>query len=285
MKKFTYLLAALAVMAAVPAHGQYVVTRETTSVVVENQNGSKVVNVEADDNSRIMVQVAGMEIVLGKEAQRAETKVKRRSGVRIARPGHIGFLEVGFNTLPSPDYSIYAGTAYEGNDFMALDVTRSFQWNFCLADFSVRLAPRGIVALTFGLQTSFNNYVFDNPITLRREGGVIVPVDVTPHPKKTKISTWGFQIPVLLELNLPGRIHISGGVYGGAHLDMRTKVKYKSSKDKRWNPYTEAFYYGATVRIGYDAVYVYCNTQLSSLFQQDKGPEVFPLTFGLGFSF
>jgi hypothetical protein len=204
---------------------------------------------------------------------------KRR---KYARPGHIAQYEIGLNMLPTPDYSSYTADYADYGTFLDLRHGLSQQWAFSITDFSFNLAPYGIIAFSTGLQMVWNNYVFANDITLVKDGGRLVPADVV-NPKKTKLATFGFQIPVLLEINMAGRIFIAGGAYGGVNLGMNTKVKFP--KNKMRDPYMSPFYYGVTGRVGYDNFYVYANYGLSNLFQANKGPEVAPLTIGVGIGF
>jgi len=46
-----------------------------------------------------------------------------------------------------------------------------------------------------------------------------------------------------------------------------------------------ALRYDLTVRMGYQHLYLYGNYSMVSLFKKDKGPEVYPFTFGLGIAF
>jgi hypothetical protein len=45
------------------------------------------------------------------------------------------------------------------------------------------------------------------------------------------------------------------------------------------------FQYGLTARLGYNGVGVYVNYSLSSLFKDGEGPELYPWSAGLSFSF
>lgn len=286
MKKLIFLISMLLMLAGMlPANGQYRVTRDNTSVAVKSYDGHSVVNIDEDSGDKVRIQVAGVEMWLKQEpGQSAEPKVPFGKRHKIATPGHIGFIEVGLNTLPSPDYSMYAGGPYPfAESFLQLDHGRSLQWAFCLTDFSIKLAPYGIIALTSGVQMLWNNYVFSNPVTLVREEDRVLPEELSGNFRKSKISTFGFRIPVILELNFPQKIFVAGGIYGGVNLDTRTRVR--NPRQITNNPHIKAFYYGATLRLGYDSFFVYGNCDLSPLFLDNRGPEVFPGTIGFGLSF
>lgn len=220
---------------------------------------------------------------MGKTADRpvqTQPKTVRKNRYHIASPGHIAFFEVGINMLPNPDYSAYP------NDGTFLDLRHalSTQWAFTIPDVTVKLVPNGVLAVSAGLQIIWNNWTFVNDITLEKQNGRIIPVPTPePNPKKTKLTTFGLQVPLILEINLPQDFFIAGGVYGGVNIGANTKVKFPKSKMR--DPYMNPFYYGVTGRVGYSDFYIYANYGLTGLFQKDKGPKVFPLTIGVGIEF
>ncbi|HDR68425.1 MAG TPA: PorT family protein, partial [Bacteroidaceae bacterium] len=99
-------------------------------------------------------------------------------------------------------------------------------------------------------------------------------------------------VPLLLEFQIPAggdRIHLSGGVIGGAKLWSNTRMKYRTpgskSKNRIYGDYNlTPLRYGATVRAGYGNVSLYANYYLSSLFKKEKGPELYPFAVGLSFN-
>lgn len=268
------------------AKAQYVVTHDETQISVENSSGRQVVNIEAYDASpdRFSVQVAGVVIDFNKDSAYGEHPWEEdnkacRKTYRLGRPGHIGLLEVGMNYFSSVNYSMYD----DGFAFMDISAGRSLQWSFCLTDIALKIDRAGIFSITTGFQMLWNNYTFSNNITLDKVDGMIQYGDVPETTKKSKLVTFGFQVPVLLEINFPGRMFISGGVYGGVIAEGHTKVKHP--KEKMKDPYLAPFYAGWTVRIGYDSFYVYGSSAFTSLFKSGRGPEAFPFTLGLGFGF
>lgn len=304
MKKITYwIVAAFMTLASVDtANGQ---SPETDEVIVET------IDIESpeccekteyapstdDERGRMIVKAGGVEIIIDNESKatgvsmllpdgtkkvfrqnnNTVTTVKKNKR-RIAEPGHIAFLEIGVNLLPAPDYSAYRGAG----DFLDLRNAASLQWAFTLPDISLKLTRDGMLAFSAGLQIIWNNYVFANDITLIKEDGMVVPVPVS-NPKKTKLTTFGLQIPVIMEFNLPGRVFLAAGVYGGVNIGMNTKVKFP--KDKMRDPYMNPLYWGVTGRVGYGSFYVYANYGMSNLFKKDKGPAVAPVTIGVGIGF
>ena len=294
MKKVSLLLAVIfAGATAFTASAQYVVTRETEKVVIENQQGDKVVNIEQDEKSgdRVKVQVAGFEILIGQNKPAAGVEKKKlpfRERAKLASPGHIGFMEVGINMMPAVDYSMYTGKTppfVHEDSFMELDHSRSWQWAFCPFDFSIKLAPQGILSLSAGIQMVWNNYTFRNNVRLYKGAEKVLPEALNESYRKSKLSNFGFRIPVLLELNLPQRIFIAGGIYGGANINSNTKVKKSGDNIKESMSYARTFYYGLTARVGYDSFYLFANYDLTNFFEDNKGPDVRQATIGIGIAF
>ena len=113
---------------------------------------------------------------------------------------------------------------------------------------------------------------------------------------KSKLSTTYATVPILLEWHSSSSqsrgVVISTGVIGGVKLGSNTKINYKYkengdiNKDKRRDDYNlSPFRYGVTARIGVGDWLIYGNYYLTSLFEKDKGPELYPFSIGIALSF
>jgi hypothetical protein len=127
----------------------------------------------------------------------------------------------------------------------------------------------------------FNNYRFDNDITIQKVDGIIVE-DATSYVdvniSKTKLATTYFTVPILFELHIPVRndeFRIVTGVIGGVKIGSRTKVVYKD----------DGFRYGLTARLGFEDVNLFANYYMTTLFEKDKGPELYPFSVGISIPF
>jgi hypothetical protein len=89
-----------------------------------------------------------------------------------------------------------------------------------------------------------------------------------------------FQIPVN---GHDKRLYFSGGVIGGLKLGSHTKVKRDNSKSKSHDDFNiNPFRYGTTARIGYRGINLFGTYYFTSFFKNDRGPEMFPFTIGIG---
>lgn len=257
---------------------QTVTTTEQTISVVDN-DGKSIVNIEQKEQANAMeIRVGGVNISFDARVEE-RNKQKRRFSTPM-----FGNLEVGMNLLNNVDYSIYdKSTMDQYGEFMDLNTARSLQFNILLTDASVRLCRSGRASIGAAIYLCFNDYTFDNNITLVKQNGIVMPQSIDQSYKKSKLNTFSVQIPVVAKVNLTHKIFVAGGVYGGALLGSHTKIKFPKEKIRR--PYMTPFYAGLTARAGWDEVYAYGNWSLTELFQKDKGPAVTPITFGLGFEF
>lgn len=218
--------------------------------------------------------------------QKKTVKTKRR--VRYFTDGNWG-PEFGFNGFMDANNSM----VMKGDlDWMDLKQARSWNFNINFWNRSFGLGTR-YVGLVTGMGFSFNNYHFSNPVTLKIENG-ITTVDSSffgTSVRRTKLHTFGFDIPLMLEFHIPTgsykTINISAGVIGEVRISSKTKVVYDRDGDKRkqrngsdFNMTTLKYY--LTARVGFDDCYIFANYSPIRLFEESKGPEVYPFSIGIG---
>ena len=152
---------------------------------------------------------------------------------------------------------------------------------------------------TFGVVTglgfSFNDYTFSDPFTIKKQenNGMIIPVKIdesTSSLKKSKLHINYLNVPLFLEVKTPLRMggsHLSlgAGVIGGLYLGSHTKIKnYDGYKDKtQSNFHISQWKYDITGRIGFGDICVFVNYGMTSIFKDGKGPQIYPVQFGISF--
>ena len=149
------------------------------------------------------------------------------------------------------------------------------------------------LGLTTGLKFQFNNYRFDNNITLNQDSTVIwYTEETTVTYAKTKLTNTYLLVPLMLEFHFPGddKLHLAVGAEAGIKIGSHTKTMYKDDgekiKDKeRKDFYLSPFRYNAVAKIGYDDLSVFLNYSLETMFEKDRGPELYPLMVGIAFNF
>lgn len=213
-----------------------------------------------------------------------------RRNRRRFTPHWAGF-EIGLNGYLTPEgsTSLPAGMSY-----MDLNTSRSTNINLNFAQLGLGFGRH--IGLVTGLGFEFNKYFFEgnNNIT-KDEFGVIGPLYPDPGITydKSRFSSTYLVVPVMLEGQIPvdGRktLNIAAGWITGAKLGSSSKVVYHENgkqKIKDKNDFSlRVLRYGPTVRLGYGFFQIYGTYYITSLFNQDKGPELYPVQVGVSFTF
>lgn len=259
-------------------------------VVITAKDGKDVVNISSGTAGEdIVIRIASMEITMNGNQGRAKANdrvtysAERPSGIAFGSSNFQAFFELGFNTLPCPDYSLYGNLSGELYDFMNLRNAKSLQFAFSLGDITLYLNRQRSLAFTSAIQIVFDEYVFSNSVALVKHDGIITPQAVSPSLKKSKLSVASIQVPLILTIGKCRSFHFSLGVYGGVRIGNHTKTKFP--KAKAYDMYMAPFYGGITARAGFKGLYIYTNYALSDMFKHGKGPAVAPLTIGVGLGF
>ena len=205
--------------------------------------------------------------------------------------GHLGGLELGFDGFLTD----YWSTSLEPEDsYFDLNTTKSYNWNILLPCVSIPFARHFGIVTTLGI--AINKYRFDgnNSIT-KDDNGVIGPLYPDPNItySKSKFVTTYAIMPLILEAQIPlsnsnRTINIGGGVIGAVKLGSNTKVVYyteSKQKDKAKDDFSlNTLRWGATGRIGYEFFQIYGTCYFTSLFEDGKGPELYPYEIGVAFT-
>jgi len=174
-------------------------------------------------------------------------------------------------------------------DYMNLNTSRSFSVSLNISDQSFGIISDHL-GIIIGGAIEWNNYHFDNPVSLMKDPvtGNTIPVDLNVDLKKSKLSTTYLTMPLLLEIQPFGRdgLYISGGVVGGLKIISNTKIVYfedgEKKKEKEWSDFNlNPLRYGYMVRLGYDEFGVYGLFYPVQLFENGKGPELYPVNIGI----
>jgi hypothetical protein len=205
--------------------------------------------------------------------------------------GHLGGPELGYNS--------YSTGRWLNNDmplegYLDLNTTKSTNFNFVFP--AVNLGITRHFGLVTAIGINFNNYRFDGNNTIMVDGEGIVtpayPADPIRYEKSKLATVYGF-IPVMLELQVPvshgSTINLGAGVIGAVKLGSHTKVVYfddGKQKDKNRDDFSlNVLRYGVTARAGYEMVQVYGTCYLSPMFENGKGPELYPFEIGIALTF
>ncbi len=236
-----------------------------TVILIEGENG---------DSSRI-------------EVENHEDEPREYEANDYAKWAGLGF---GVNGLMNVDQSIglKGGLApYEIDYGKSLNV----QFNIMQKRFNLGVPHIGI---TTGLGFEFSRYGFKQGNTLMANSDSTWMMIDSVNYRKNFLKTTYLQAPLLLEINtsrIPGKgLYLAAGVVGGYKIG--TKIKQKIEVDGRdyknvvrddfnVNP----FRLSATARVGFNDIVLYANYGLTSLFENNRGPELYPLSCGIQLAF
>lgn len=206
--------------------------------------------------------------------------------------GHWAGIELGVNNYVTNDYSL---TLPADINYMTLHTAKSRNASLNFGQLSIGLSRH--VGFVTGLSLSWNNYMFDGDNNIRKdESGHIVMLDPMLAPgeslKKSKIGTFHFRIPLLLEFQIPTdhqRLNVSMGPIGavklGSYSVMRFPDDQKVKSDDDFN--LNLLRYGATARIGYENFNVFGTYWLTPMFKTGLGPggvDLYPFEIGISFT-
>ncbi|MHC1730934.1 MAG: hypothetical protein AB9888_02705 [Bacteroidales bacterium] len=255
--------------------------------------GDKVTIEETEDETVIRIGKKAIKIfededdfevdIFEEEFEESEDPAERRKSF----DGHLGGVEIGYNSFTSGRW-LKNETPLEG--WLDLNTTKSTSFNIVSPPVSLGFTRHfGIVT---ALGVNFNNYRFDGNNTIVVDGEGVVTPSYPADPirfDKSKLATVYGILPVMLELQIPvsygSTINLGAGVIGAVKLGSHTKVVYHSDgkqKDKNRDDFNlNVLRYGVTVRAGYEMVQVYGTCWLSPMFEQGRGPELYPFEVGL----
>jgi len=187
--------------------------------------------------------------------------------------------------------------------FMELDYGKSWTVSVNFMEFFIKIKEHHVGFVT-GLGTEWNNYELKHNVRLNPQGGSNVfpnvdeytqnytwgEVDTLYSYSKNRFKTWFVNVPLLLELNTGDNkkkaFHIATGTIVGMNLQTKMKYKYndngddKKVKDKdSFN--TNPFRVSLTARVGYGWFNVFATYSLTPLFENNRGPELYPFTVGV----
>lgn len=216
-------------------------------------------------------------------------KMMKNTGKKNKFNGHFSGVELGINTYlnSNNDFELPAGA-----DYMELKMPNSLMVNLNLLEANLPIIKNHLGIVT-GMGIEFNNYKFEGSNFIRKINGEITP---EPAPagiefEKSKLSCSYLKVPFLLEYQTnsgssKNSFHIAGGVSLGLRLRSHTKYVYelngKEVKEKEWdrfylNPYRVAY----VAKIGWGPLNFFAEYNILSLFDKGKGPELYPVNFGI----
>jgi hypothetical protein len=224
----------------------------------------------------------------------SDVVVKDRRDFHHHKPGRKmdgtwGGFELGVANLTNANYKLEL-PANAG--FLDYKMNQSYGFNFNFAEKSLGII-RNYFGLVTGLGFEYQQFMLANNINLTKTDDGITGEPINIDLNKNRFSMCYLTLPLMAEFQIPvygesHRIKLSAGVIGGLRLGSRQVQKYESNGEKEKIKTKDDFYlrdfrYGFTARVGYGDVAVFATYYPQTLFETGKGPQIFPVTFGLHF--
>lgn len=221
------------------------------------------------------------------ETEKKVQKAKRDSVDRRDDLTHYEGLDIGVNMLLNASGG--TGLAQE-DEWLELNTAKSLSIRWNIAEKKIRFY-KDYIGLTTGIGVAWNSYTPRKNYEILSNGdSTYARIDSTFSYTKNKLRASYVQVPLLLEFNTsnnPDRsFHVSAGVVGSVRIGGRYHRKFedegKNQKIKLRGDYNlNTFTADAMVRIGFSNFCVWGSYSLQPLFRSGKGPEVYPVSFGI----
>lgn len=161
----------------------------------------------------------------------------------------------------------------------------NFGLNFLNTKFSlIKNHVNLMTALTFDI----NRYHWANDVSLVPNVDTLTMINDSVSFKKNFLGANYLQIPLMLGFetnphNKKKNFHFAVGGYAGLLIGSFTKQKSEEKGKVRFSDdyNLNKIRYGVTGRIGFAGLDLYCNYNLNTLFREDQGPAIQPITFGI----
>lgn len=211
-------------------------------------------------------------------------KIKRENKQRW---NHYAGIDLGINGLLSSKNSV---DLPEGAKFMDLDYARSVSISLNFFEKYIPIAHEKF-GISTGLGFEFNKYALDRDYTIfKTRDSTYGIVDSTRVLEKNLFKSEVLNWPVMLETNLgkdaKHSFHLAVGGMLSYRLGAKTKQLFKQDGEEfkvknRTDFNTNPFLFSLVARVGYGDFTLFANYSLTSMFEKNKGPELYPFTIGV----
>jgi len=199
-------------------------------------------------------------------------------------------FDIGMNGYLTGDNSMALPT---NQQLMELNYSRSRTFGMSLMLTNADIIKDRVYVMP-GIGFNWNNYHFKNEQLQITTGSdtTMFYVDSNQIYDKFKLRSTYVQVPLLVGLQLGNPdntpINIQFGVIGGFKIGSKIKQRYyidnteyedKVRDDFNINP----FKFSATARIGIGDFGLFANMSLTTLFERNKAPELYPFSMGVTF--
>lgn len=195
-------------------------------------------------------------------------------------------FHLGLNNLLNKDGKLEPEAGY---DKMTISPANSinFQWDIVTQSMNLY---KGKVRLVYGIGIDYNNYRFNNDITLNADSMQLFVTEDAINYDKNKLVTQHLNVPVMLNFKLSPKnsdeeVYISAGANFGYLIGSHQKQKWNNQgkkKNKIEDDYNlQQFRVGYEVQFGYKNIVLFGKYFPNSMFKTNQGPELRTVSAGI----
>jgi len=270
-------------------------TEASEEAVIEGKNikviltEKKVTKKDAEGNDTTYSKVENVEIRLGDKDESTADNVAEEETPEDDTPKFIrtkwNKFHLGINNWINANGEVGADENYENMSLASNSI--NFQWDIVMQSMNLY---KDKVRLVYGVGVDYNNYKFDNNVSLVPDSKPLVVNDDAVTYEKNKLVTKHLNVPLLLNFKLsPSNesdyIYLSAGANFGYLIGSHQKQKWnengkKSSKIKDdFN--LETFRLGYEMQFGYKSIVLYGRYFPQGVFKANQGPNVSSFSAGI----
>jgi hypothetical protein len=148
--------------------------------------------------------------------------------------------------------------------------------------------------IKYGVEIAWSNYNYEGTfVPVKTEDEVIFVDNLQTGYDKNKMNVTAINIPLMLQLDfsdkrsLENGFNLGFGGYAGFRTGSNGKFKYRDDNNEKVKMVTKSdyfltdFQYGLQAQIGIAGVNFFARYGLNTLFQENRGPELTPVVFGI----
>lgn len=233
---------------------------------------------EADKDGNMLLEINGLGLTLGRsyESKAWDDLKKRRFALTVASD-----IELGFTALAGVRYGHRPDSAA---DFLDQTLGSSFHFGFTPIGISMRAGKKNRSFFQLGMQYSVDNIRLTNPaLTVRNDGGLLVPVTLDQPAKKSKLRYTTLGLVLRYNWRPVNKLRISLST----HYDflMNAYAITKKPKEKSALSGFAPFRFGVGTSVNYRYVGFFVRYTPTSLFRSSSGLEAQTLSYGFTLNF
>ena len=167
---------------------------------------------------------------------------------------------------------------------------RCWYFGFNIADVGVAFDKKHIAGLFTGVGIGWNNYSWNNPITVEYDPDnsvyTVEPIVTDQMVKNTKYGALFVNVPLMFEVRPTRNMYIDAGVTGGLRIAQwnRVKLEDKTQTKRFFGSDINRFKLDASLRVGTSYLGFFANYSLLPYFTM-YDTKVHPISFGISVNF